>query len=177
MDSSDNGSSSVPVGKADDTFIATIILGIVVVIVIFAAVYVWMNKEMLGIKGIGLGETKFVPPSERQEYIVAKGRLAGSLTVYDDSLKKLLMKRAYASIPILLQLQNEGSSIDRLYKKGILTDDMHYRVKELRVFFDKEFKDIQEEAEELVEGWGQHIWPQAMQYYQVIIFLLLNNRA
>lgn len=85
-----------------------------------------------------------------------------------DELKKLLMRRAIQTIPILLSHQNEGSSIDRLYKRGMLTDDMHFKVKELKAFVDKEFQDIQFEADDLLEGWGQHIWPQAMQFHQVL---------
>jgi hypothetical protein len=87
------------------------------------------------------------------------------------------MKRAMKTIPIVLSLQNEGSSIERLYKKGMLTDDMHFKVKELKSFVDVEFQEIQSEAEELMEGWGNAIWPQAMQFYQVsvehCVFLLL----
>ena len=87
-----------------------------------------------------------------------------------DELRKLLMRRTMNTIPILLSLQSEGSSIERLYKKGMLTDDMHFQVKELKTFVDKEFLDIQAEADELLEGWGQRIWQQAMQFRQVIIF-------
>lgn len=84
-----------------------------------------------------------------------------------EELKKLLMRRAIHTIPILLSLQNEGNSIERLYKRGMLTDNMHFHVKELKAFVDKEFQDIQFEADDLVEGWGQQIWPQAMQFHQV----------
>jgi hypothetical protein len=78
------------------------------------------------------------------------------------------MKRAIKTIPIVLSLQNEGSSIERLYKKGMLTDDMHFKVKEIKNFVDVEFQEIQNEAEELLEGWGQMVWPQAMQFYQMV---------
>lgn len=84
-----------------------------------------------------------------------------------DELKRLLMKRAIHAIPILLSLQNEGNSIERLYKRGMLTDNMHFHVKEMKAFVDKEFQEVQFEADDLVEGWGQQIWPQAMQFHQV----------
>jgi hypothetical protein len=119
----------------------------------------------------------FSPPPERQAYIEAKEKLDLSQQPQLDELKKLLMKRAMKTIPIVLSLQNEGSSIERLYKKGMLTDDMHFKVKELKSFVDVEFQEIQSEAEELMEGWGNAIWPQAMQFYQVSVknfaFLLL----
>lgn len=84
-----------------------------------------------------------------------------------DNLRKLLIKRALKAIPLILSLQNEGQSIDRLYKKGMLTDDMHFRVKELKAFVDQEYQDVQAEANELMEGWGEHVWQQAMQTHVV----------
>jgi hypothetical protein len=86
------------------------------------------------------------------------------------------MRRAIRAIPILLSLQNEGNSIERLYKRGMLTDDMHFKVKDLKSFVDQEFSDVQFEAEDLVEGWNQHIWPQAMSFHTVILsYELVEN--
>jgi hypothetical protein len=68
----------------------------------------------------------------------------------------------------VLSLQNEGNSIERLYKRGMLTDDMHFKVKDLKAFVDQEFQDVQFEADDLLEGWSQHIWPQAMQFHGMI---------
>lgn len=99
--------------------------------------------------------------------MAAKKQLDVSKVSQKDELKKCLMKRALHTIPILLSLQNEGSSIERLYQRGMLTDDMHFKVKDLKTFVDKEIQEVQGEADELVDGWGQQIWPQAMQYYQV----------
>lgn len=113
-------------------------------------------------------QSTFTPPIEREEFIAAKEKLDPSKVSDLDELKKLLMRRAIQTIPLLLSLQNEGSSIDRLYKRGMLTDDMHFKVKELKAFVDKEFQDVQFEADDLMEGWGQHIWPQAMQFHQMI---------
>ena len=118
-------------------------------------------------------QTSFTPPPERAEFIDSKEKFDLSKVSEMEELKKLLMRRAIKTIPILLSLQNEGSSIERLYKRGMLTDDMHFKVKELKAFVDKEFQDIQFEADELVEGWGQHIWPQAMQFHQVVSALVV----
>ncbi len=49
----------------------------------------------------------------------------------------------------------------------MLTDDMHFRVKELKAFVDQEYQDVQAEANELMEGWGEHVWQQAMQTHMV----------
>lgn len=83
------------------------------------------------------------------------------------------MRRTIASIPMIQSMQSEGASIERLYKKGILTDDMHYRMNEVKAFLDVEFQEVQTEADFLVPGWGQRIWQEGVQYYQVgFIFLL-----
>jgi hypothetical protein len=111
----------------------------------------------------------FTPPPEREAYVQGKERLDIHVASELEELKRLLMKRAIHTIPILMSLQNEGNSIERLYKRGMLTDNMHFHVKEMKAFVDKEFQDVQLEADDLVEGWGQQIWPQAMQFHQLII--------
>ena len=107
-------------------------------------------------------------PIERAQYIEAKKHHDPSDSQSRDELKKLLMRRAMMAIPLVLSLQNEGNAIERLYKKGMLTDDMHFRVKELKAFVEQEFQEVQQEAEEFLEGWSAHIWPQAMQFHTLI---------
>ena len=121
----------------------------------------------LSLKLCSWKQNSFSPPPERAAYLAGKEKLDVTKVSDLDELKKLLMRRAIQTIPILLSLQNEGSSIERLYKRGMLTDDMHFKVKELKAFVDQEFQDVQFEADDLVEGWAQHIWPQAMQFHQV----------
>ncbi len=71
---------------------------------------------------------QFQPPPARAAYIEA--RETSDINNADDlnNLRKLLMGRALQTIPIVLNLQNEGSAVDRLYRKGMLTDDLHERV-------------------------------------------------
>lgn len=155
--------------RKDDGQMAIIILVCAVVLVVAIAVYLIKSRKVFGGTDKSWKQSHFTPPAERAAFIEAKGKLDPVGSVADlDELKKLLMRRAIQTIPILLSLQNEGSSIERLYKRGMLTDDMHFRVKELKAFVDQEFQDVQFEAEELVEGWGQHIWPQAMQFHTMI---------
>jgi Preprotein translocase subunit Sec66 len=113
------------------------------------------------------GSSSFEPPAERAAFLDAKGKLDPSNPSELDTLRKMLMRRAVKAIPILLSLQNEGNSIERLYKRGMLTDDMHFKVKDVKNFVDQEFQDVQNDAEELMEGWGQRIWPEAMQFHTV----------
>ena len=70
----------------------------------------------------------FTPPPEREAYIKAKKSYNPSSAESKEELKKMLMRRAISAIPMILSLQNEGNAIERLYKKGMLTDDMHFRV-------------------------------------------------
>lgn len=84
-----------------------------------------------------------------------------------EELKKLLMRRAMYAIPVILALQSSMNSVQRLYNKGMLTDDVYDNVKEMKAFCDAEWPDIQIEADELVEGWGPHIWNEAMRFHHV----------
>ena len=80
------------------------------------------------------------------------------------------MRRAMYAIPVVLALQNSMNSVQRLYNKGMLTDDVYDNVKEMKAFCDHEWPDIQIEAEELHEGWGAHVWNEAMRFHQVSSF-------
>ena len=163
MDS--EGQETIQPQKKDDSVLALAILVVAVIIGIFLLVNYWRSTKSS--RQSIQANSSFTPPPERAAYLEAKERLDISNPTELDELKKLLMKRALKAIPLVLSLQNEGSSIERLYKKGMLTDDMHFKVKELKAFVDSEFQDVQSEAEGLFEGWGQMIWPQAMQFHQV----------
>ncbi len=158
-------STSNTAAPKDDGDLALIILFVTGVVVVVVGLYLWKTNRFAGDKKFK--GNAFTPPVERENYIDARetADLADPGAV--EELKKLLIRRAIRTIPILLNLQNEGSSVDRLYKRGMLTDDMHFKMKELKSFVDQEFQEVQTEAEELVEGWGAQIWPQAMQFHQV----------
>jgi hypothetical protein len=115
-----------------------------------------------------LSYNSFQPPQARKDYIEAKK----TANPYDPDeklqLKKLLMLRALKTIPIIFGYEKEAASIDRLYKKGMLTDEMHNQTQELKAYIDKEMEDIKDEAESLVGGWGQSIWSQAVQFHHMI---------
>ncbi len=71
----------------------------------------------------------FVPPPARGQYIEARQQFDISNPAHAENLKKLLMGRAVQNIPIVLNLQNEGSSVERMYRKGMITEDLHERVR------------------------------------------------
>eukprot|EP01040_Poterioochromonas_malhamensis_P021189 gene21189-25498_t len=137
-----------------------IVATVVIATIVLALLWRSFNSSNKKLKASGA----FSPPEEREKYIEAKSKAGDAKDpLVRDNLRKLLTKRALKAIPLILSLQNEGQSIDRLYKKGMLTDDMHFRVKELKAFVDQEYQDVQAEANELMEGWGEHVWQQAMQ--------------
>lgn len=151
---------------SEDGWIALLILGIILTMVGISGVYLYKNKHLFG----GQQRAKalpFTPPPDRQLYIDGKEKLDPNNANDFEELKKLLMRRAVNTIPIILSLQNDGNSIERLYKKGMLTDDMHFRVAEIKTFVDAEYQDVMAEADEFKEGWGQEIWPQAMHFFQM----------
>lgn len=46
------------------------------------------------------------------------------------------------------------------------------KVKEMKAFCDAEWPGIQIEADELVQGWGPHIWNEAMHFHHVRVGVL-----
>lgn len=76
-------------------------------------------------------------------------------------LQQLLMKRAIATIPLYYKVHTEYGSTERLYKKGMLTEEVYNQVKALQEFINSEIKTVMEEAEEMLPGWGKAIWPKA----------------
>ena len=169
---------------SNDGMLALVILAIVLGIVIIGAVYLYKNQHLLGatkceiylflVYSISLTfvlhrvkSRPFVAPPDKDAYLAAKDKLDPNNPADLDELKKLLVRRAISTIPMILSLQNDGNSIERLYKKGMLTDDMHFRVNEVKTYVDAEYADITSEAEDFKEGWGQGIWQQAMHLYQL----------
>jgi hypothetical protein len=159
-----------PTKGTDDGFLAICILVVTLLIVGLTSLYFFGNKnKSTGTISEGSLQPKsFTPPPGRANYIAARRQLNPSVPQDFEILKKLLMQRAIQAIPILLSIQNEGSSIERLYKRGMLTDDIYFEVKARKDFVDQEYHDVQMEAEELDEKWSGHIWPQAMHFYQII---------
>jgi hypothetical protein len=78
------------------------------------------------------------------------------------------MLRALKNIPVIFAFEKEKESLDRLYKKGMLTDDMHNQQQELNAYVQKELNEVKEEAEMLSEGWSQSIWGQAVNFHKMI---------
>jgi LPXTG-motif cell wall-anchored protein len=162
-------------GNTGDGMLAAIILGAAVALVILGAL-LFRSKSKNGDDGgdlmwlaesSDLSTEQFEAPKERQEYIEARAKLDVKKPEDLLKLKKMLMLRSLKTIPLLYELQNGGPSVDRLYKKGLLKDEMHNRFKELKAFIDAEFVEVQKEADTLAEGWGQIVWPQANQYYGI----------
>jgi len=83
-------------------------------------------------------------------------------------LMKLLMTRAMATIPLIHKVQNEYQSTERLYKRGMVTEDVYNTLKLIKDFVNEEYQHVTEEGEELAEGFGQTIWQQANRYRSML---------
>ena len=161
-DDTDMGAEGMKVVQGWDTSISLALLAFTVVVTVLLYFFVWRPRENEESKS-GWSSVSFEPPSARKLYFDAKNAKEGL-----DELKKKLMRRALASIPIILDLQKDGQEIDRLYKKGMITDDVHSQTLAIKEFIDSEIPEVQEEADEYLDGWGEHIWAQAMQWHQMI---------
>lgn len=158
----------MPKPDTNDGGLAIVIIIGVVVLLLVVAYYLWKFRSHFGFEDKSWKTKSFQVPVERAQYIEAKKTYNPADADSREEIKKLLMRRAMMAIPMVLSLQNEGNAIERLYKKGMLTDDMHFRVKELKAFVEQEFQEVQAEAEEFLEGWSAHIWPQAMQFHTMV---------
>lgn len=105
---------------------------------------------------------------ERDAYYKVKASLDISDPAQMEELKKHLMRRAMFTIPMILDLQQQGKSVDRLYGRGMLTDEIMDNVKNLKAFVDAEFPDVQAEADDMIPGWGPAIWQEAMQFHKMV---------
>ena len=65
-------------------------------------------------------------PPERALYISAKAKIKDVRS--SEELKKLLMQRAMKAVPIVMSMHTDAPAIEKLYKKGMLTDDVHNQV-------------------------------------------------
>lgn len=105
---------------------------------------------------------------ERDAYYKTKSTLDVADPAQLEELKKALMRRAMFTIPMILNLQQQGKSVDRLYGRGMLTDEIMANVKNLKEFVDAEFPDVQAEADDIIHGWGPAIWQEAMQFHRMV---------
>lgn len=169
MSDSDTGDDRHQMKHSDDTFGAIVVLIVILCSTAIAGAYLYKNKaKLLGIRDRPAGASAgFKPPQDREKFDTAKSKLNPNKPEDFEELKKILMHRAMNTIPFILSLQNDGQAIESLYKKGILTDEMHDKVNDVKAFCDAEYGSVMNEAEELKEGWGQEIWPQAMHFHQM----------
>ena len=92
--------------------------------------FVGNNRDSTVIDGLSWTDDRnsvFIPPKEREEHLSDKKNLDLSNPENVRKLKQSLMKRTFVSIPYLLELQTQGPSADKLYKRGMMTDAMYDR--------------------------------------------------
>lgn len=155
-------------GLSENEVVALILVITFIGLVIFAF-YIYTNRRYYGI-GISAGPR--VNPAELMKERNAYYKVKSTLDVEDpaqlEELKKALMRRAMFTIPMILNLQQQGNSVGRLYGRGMLTDEIMDNVKNLKEFVDSEFPDVQAEADDIIPGWGPVVWQEAMQFHRMV---------
>ena len=109
----------------------------------------------------------FDPPPYREKYLELRQTRHPD---NPDDLKLLkinLMRRAYTTLPYYFRMKNEGESTERMYKRGMLTDDVYFEIIQLKKYVEEELNDVARESEELSPGWSKSIWQEASQHFQV----------
>ena len=155
--------------KDTETFNILIVLVIFILIAAVVGYVVWLNRAQFGFSPEGFKINSFVPPKAREAYITAREQLDISKPADIDTLKKLLFQRALSNIPIIINLQKEGNSVEALYRKGMITEHMYEHLGQQKAYMDQEIVQVKNEASSLHNGEETHIWPAAMQQYQLMM--------
>ena len=106
-------------GKMDTTMLTIFVGALIAVVILGRYLYSYFVGDTAKIESIDLkwmGEENssiFTPPKERDEYIKLKGTLNPNNAEDLQKLKKALGRRAFQSIPLLLDLQTNGPSADK----------------------------------------------------------------
>jgi uncharacterized membrane protein len=105
-----------------------LVLSIFLFAAVVGAYFVWINRSKFGFGEKGFKLLAFTPPPARAQYLEARQSSNPSDPQAAENLKKLLMARAVQTVPIIIAVETEGNAVQRLYRKGMLTDDSHERV-------------------------------------------------
>lgn len=131
MSQQQGGSTEVPPtdppkSEAEGIFL---VFSIFLFVAVVGAYFVWINRSKFGFGEKGFKLLAFTPPPARAQYLEARQSSSPSDPAAVENLKKLLMARAVQTVPIIIAVETEGNAVQRLYRKGMLTDDSHERVR------------------------------------------------
>lgn len=150
-----------------DGFLAIVILIASVVLAGGTLYYMWNDRKSTTSLASTSVTAEFQEPKERAIYYQHYNELDESKELTSDQsklLKKLLMNRAMATIPLIHKVQNEYQSTERLYKRGMVTEEAYNFLKMLKEYVNDEYGRVMEEAESMQEDWGKAIWMQANKF-------------
>lgn len=116
---------------------------------------------------LGISYKDFDMPDEVDDYYEKKED--PEIAKDKAKLRNALLKRAIADIPIILRMQNEGPGIYNMYQQSMIGDREWHAFQEAESMISEEIESVQNEADELEAGWGQSIWPLAMQLRTVLM--------
>lgn len=108
-------------------------------------------------------------PKEVEDYYQFKEQLPDDPNEEQtNELKNQLMRRAMAIIPIVLQMESKAPGTYRQYQTGLIDDHCFRSFKKSEEMLKAETQEIQAEAAGLEAGWGEAIFPQAMQLRRMV---------
>ncbi|KAF1817970.1 uncharacterized protein K489DRAFT_391440 [Dissoconium aciculare CBS 342.82] len=86
--------------------------------------------------------------------------------VPDSLLKAALLRRALEDIRRIVQLRGSKQALQNLVQRGSVGDELWQRFQRAEQEMEAEVKDVAQEAEALVPGWGQVIFQSANEFNQ-----------
>jgi len=145
------------------TMVLLVIAGVIMLLGAAYLVYLALNKpktdnflEMLATESYNI---EF--PPECAEYDKVKASSASAA-----ELKKALLKRALANIPVRNYMQAEERNIQRLYQQSMVSQATWKSFQEALTLVVEEVEFVTAEAEEIEEKWGERIWMEAQFFFE-----------
>ncbi|KAF2754322.1 hypothetical protein EJ05DRAFT_469426 [Pseudovirgaria hyperparasitica] len=94
---------------------------------------------------------------------------AGQPKVPDSVLKAALLRRATEDVHRIVQIRNAKQALSTLLQKGCVGDDLWKRFSRAEKEVEEELRDVVQEANGFVPGWGQVIFQSASEIAQNIV--------
>lgn len=154
-------------GLMSEAMVIAIVAGLFMVVVLAAAYYFYHHTSAHGgsiLDHIAGQQYDVKLPDYSENYEEMKEACQGDA----DKMKRLLMRRCIADVPVLLWMQNEQRTVQRLYKQSMIGKDTYESFRASMELVQEEEEAVKQEAETLRDDWGEKIWPEAVHLFNLI---------
>lgn len=149
-----------------DTVLIIVLLGVVLLVGI--GLYLWRRYEKQNVNVMdsvgGQHYEDLSLPPECDTYEEDKENCGDDVI----KLQQLLMKRCIADVPIITYMQSEERTVQRMYHNSMIGKGTYQSFQDVVALVTEEYETVKLEADDIKEGWSQHVWQQAMHLHQFL---------